>query len=256
MSLAIQEMFQSVAWRYDLANDVLSFGTHHFWKRLAVKKTDIKAGYHALDLCTGTGDIAFLLAKAAAPNGKITAIDFSSRMLDLAKKKYAQLMAKQRFSKRIAPIDFILGDVCEIPLPDNSVDVVTIGFGIRNVDDPIRCLNEVKRVLKPEGKLVVLEFGQPKLAGFSSVYQFYSKFIMPSIGGFITGNREAYQYLPRTSAQFPAGERFMSLLQQAGLSAQKSISLFAGIAYIYLAQTSTVEEEMLGQHKINEYANA
>lgn len=226
MSVAVYQMFQSIAHRYDFANDVLSFGFHRAWRKQAIAFGSIRSGERVLDLCTGTGDFAFDISRVVGPSGSVEALDFVEKMIDHAKQKQA---GKPQF----ANITFAHGDAMHIAFPDNSFDAATISFGIRNVDNPATCLKEINRVLKPGGRLIVLEFGQPTLVGFKQLYQLYCKTIMPLLGGMITGNKSAYQYLPETSQAFPAGEKFLNLMQAARYTELKQKPLFAGIAFIY-----------------------
>lgn len=228
MSDAVQEMFSRIAWRYDCANDVLSLGMHRLWPGKVVAAAAVPAGGTVVDLCTGTGELAFAAASALGPDGKVFGLDFTSSMLELAKRKQ-----QQRSSKRAAPIEFLIGDAQSVPLPDAVADAVLIGFGIRNVDEPFSCLCEMRRLLKVGGRAVVLEFGQPKFPVFAQVYQAYCKFLMPAIGGLITGNREAYAYLPETSKHFPAGRVFCEVMRAIGFEQVAAEPLMSGLAYIY-----------------------
>jgi demethylmenaquinone methyltransferase/2-methoxy-6-polyprenyl-1,4-benzoquinol methylase len=232
MSNAVHDMFAGIAGRYDAANDVLSFGVHRLWRREIVRRLRIAPGAEALDLCTGTGDLALLLARAAGPNGKVYGVDFVEEMLKLAETKRLRVGDTES-----APTTFLRGDAMSIPFPDNSFDIVTIAFGIRNVDDPSTCLREITRVLRPGGRVGVLEFGQPTVPGFSALYRLYSKHLMPAIGGAITGDRDAYVYLPETSKEFPCGVKFASMMTEAGLQGVAVKQLFGGISYIYTGST-------------------
>jgi demethylmenaquinone methyltransferase / 2-methoxy-6-polyprenyl-1,4-benzoquinol methylase len=232
MSQDVQNMFASIAKHYDLANDILSFGMHRLWREQALDQLQIKGGEKVLDLCTGTGDVAFAVAKRLNSDGEVLGLDFVSEMVELAKLKLKKKSSDFSTSK----IAFSTGDAMKIDTQDNSFDLITISFGIRNVDNTLCCLKEIKRVLKSNGQVLVLEFGQPTLPGFSHLYNFYSKFFMPFIGGVITGNKHAYTYLPETSANFPAGKQFTALMQEAGLTVISSTPLMTGIAYIYIAK--------------------
>jgi demethylmenaquinone methyltransferase/2-methoxy-6-polyprenyl-1,4-benzoquinol methylase len=225
MSEKVRSMFASIADRYDVTNSVLSLGIHHLWRKKAVRLSGAKSGDKVLDCATGTGDLAITFKKKVGDTGYVKGTDFCQEMIDPAPSK-----AK----KKGLIIDFEVADAMDLPYHDNTFDISSISFGIRNVDDPLVCLQEMSRVVRPGGRVVVLEFGQPK-GIMSWPYRFYSKYIIPFIGGLLTGNRDAYQYLPETSAAFPAGQAFLELMKKSGsFSAQDSHKLNGGIAYIYV----------------------
>lgn len=230
MSKEVNQMFASIAQRYDLANDVLSGGMHRSWRRTLIRHSDIQPGDRVLDLCTGTGDVAFCLQSRVGPLGSVVGVDFVREMLVLAEEK------QRRRSSALPPISFVHGDAMHIPFPDATFDAATVSFGIRNVDDPFECLREMKRVVRPHGRVIVLEFGQPRVPGFKQAYEFYSRRVMPHIGGLVTGNRAAYEYLPKTSSEFPCGEKFTALMERAGMRVLRSKPLFCGIAYLYVGE--------------------
>ncbi len=231
VSQAVHDMFQSIAGRYDLTNDVLSFGIHRLWRNRALRLGGARPGITAVDLCTGTGDVALALARIIGSNGQVTGVDFVQEMLTLAEKK---TIAQSSLNPKSAPISYVRSDASQTPLPGGAADLVTISFGIRNVDNPTDCLREMRRLLKPGGRAVILEFGQPTNLLFRKLYEFYSFSLMPILGGWLTGNRSAYEYLPRTSKAFPSGENFLRLMQEAGFSKSSATPVFLGIAYIYV----------------------
>ena len=228
MSEEVNAMFSSIANRYDLTNDVLSLGMHRLWRRPLLDFGGIRSGHHVLDLCTGTGDVAFCLQRRVGGTGSVIGLDFVPRMIEIAKAK-----AMKRSNGAQTGPSFMLGDAMHIPFADRSFDAVTIAFGIRNLDNPLLGLIEMKRVLKKGGKVAVLEFGQPYVPVFSDVYGMYAKHLMPAIGGALTGNRRAYEYLPKTSAAFPAGASFTKLLAEAGFAEPQFRPLLGGLAYLY-----------------------
>lgn len=225
MSAEVRQMFSSIATRYDVTNEVLSFGIHRLWRRTAVRLSQAKPGDSVLDCASGTGDLALAFKRKVGGTGRVLGTDFCAEMLESAPAKAA---------KAGLQVDFQVADAMALPFADNSFDVASIAFGIRNVDDPVKCLQEMGRVVKPGGRVVVLEFGQPEGA-FGALFRFYSKTVMPTIGGLLTGNRAAYEYLPRTSAAFPAGERFLSLMDQSGAYSERSAHpLTFGTANVYV----------------------
>jgi len=228
MSKEVQQMFHSIATRYDFTNDVLSFGMHRLWRRRAISVAGISPGQTVLDICAGTGDLAFQASSVVGKEGCVLGVDFVHSMLSLARNKN---LIREMSGK--ASVPFIQGDAMQLPLRDNTFDAVTVSFGIRNVDDPLHALKEMKRVTKAGGCVLVLEFGQPYLPVFKSFYAFYGKYIMPRIGGLLTGNRGAYEYLPETADAFIAGDEFTQLMDDAGLEEARSYPLLFGLAYIY-----------------------
>lgn len=225
MSEQVHQMFTQIAPRYDLTNDVLSMGTHRLWRKEAVKRSRAKAGDAVLDCATGTGDLAIDFKRAVGPTGSVLGTDFNAAMLSTApaKAKAAGL-----------EISFEVADAMKLPYADARFDVASIAFGIRNVDDPKVCLGELARVVKPGGRVVVLEFGQPSGA-FGALFRVYSRVVMPLIGQALTGNRAAYEYLPRTAAAFPCGEAFVDLMRGTGRYAEQAAHpVLAGLAWIYV----------------------
>lgn len=224
----IKQIFSQVAGGYDQANQVLSLGIHHLWRQKMVKWAKPQATDHILDCATGTGDVAIAFKKELQGQGQITGIDFCDEMLHKAPQKALTLGYK---------IDFQVADVTQLPYADHSFDIVTISFGIRNVENPLKGLQEMTRVLKPGGQLFILEFGQVKWPLINQLYNAYSKHLLPKIGGLITKHPEAYEYLQTSSAAFPCAAEFVNLMQQVPtLENFEYKTLQWGIAYLYRAQ--------------------
>ena len=225
MSAEIRTMFAQIAPRYDLANQVLSFGVHRLWRRAAVRLSSAKAGDAILDCATGTGDLALAFKRKIGPSGTVVGTDFCREMLEPAPEKARRAGLDVRFE---------VADALALPYQDRAFDVASIEFGIRNVDDPLRCLKEMSRVVKDGGRVVVLEFGQPS-GLFGRLFRFYSRHVLPSIGALLTGQRQAYEYLPRTASAFPSGDRFLALMREAGtFSSSFARPLTFGTAFVYV----------------------
>ncbi len=224
MGEAIRIMFARIADRYDLGNTVLSFGVHWLWKWQLVRLCDPQPHLRWLDCATGTGDIAFLAARATGTPQTIVGIDFCAPMLERAQRR---AQAKQM------PIQFQQADVLQLPFPDNTFDRATIAFGIRNVDDPLKALREMARVVRPGGIVGILEFGQPS-GLIAPLYRWYSRWLLPRIGGWISGDRRAYEYLQHSAWHFPSGSEFLKLMDTSQAFAHSEARpLFGGIAFLY-----------------------
>lgn len=224
----IRKMFSAISSRYDLANSVLSLGIHHIWRKKLVHLSQAHSGQKVLDCASGTADLAFEFETVVGPQGQIIATDFCEDMLKFGEKK-----AKERQSK----ITFQVADAMNLSFSDSSFDITSIAFGIRNVAQPIQALQEMARVTRPGGYVMVLEFGQPTLPIWRSFYRFYSDLILPRIGGLLTGKRDAYDYLQRSSAQFPCGEAFLNLARETQkFEHLRAKPLLGGVAYIYQLQ--------------------
>lgn len=221
----IRSMFQKVAPAYDRANNVLSAGIHHLWRRKLVKLAQVEKGMTVLDCATGTGDLAIEFKKAVGPEGHVIGTDFCADMLTTAPHK-AQSQNLQ--------IDYQTADVMNLPFESATFDRVSISFGIRNVQDPQKAIHEMARVTKPGGQVLILEFGQMKTPLVRDLYGYYSQKVLPVLGGWVSGQKEAYQYLQKSSAQFPSGEHFLKWMDESGQFQQtRFIPVSFGIAYIY-----------------------
>lgn len=219
----IRSMFAKVAARYDRANSVLSIGIHHSWRKKLVKLSQASPCHKVLDCATGTGDLAIAFKKAVGPTGAVTGTDFCVDMLDVARHKTAG-----------HGIKFEQADVTELQYANQQFDIVSISFGIRNVSDPVKALTEMARVTKSGGRVMILEFGQMQTPIIKNLYNFYSEKILPKIGGLVTGQKEAYDYLQKSSAKFPCREDFLHLMRKsAGFSEVSYTPVSFGIAYIY-----------------------
>jgi demethylmenaquinone methyltransferase/2-methoxy-6-polyprenyl-1,4-benzoquinol methylase len=217
----IRSMFASIATRYDRTNTVLSAGVHHLWRRKAVRWSGATAGNRVLDCATGTGQLAIAFKKAVGEKGHVVGTDFVPEMIKLAREKTTDVY-------------FELADVTDLPYEDATFDIASISFGIRNVSDPRKGIAEMTRAVRRGGRVIVLEFGQPQRRTFGNLYDWYTRRILPRLGGALTGDREAYEYLQKSAGRFPCGDEFVALMREAANFASiEYVPLTMGIAYLY-----------------------
>lgn len=223
----VGSMFDTIAFRYDFLNHFLSFGIDRIWRRKATEiVSTLFKNPEILDVATGTGDLAITAMKIDPKH--IAGIDISPSMLEIGKEK---IIRKGLTGK----IDLMEGDSENIPFNDNSFDVAMVAFGVRNFADPVKGLSEMRRVIRPGGMTVVLEFSKPTKFPFRQIYYFYFRYILPLIGRLISGDMKAYRYLHDSVMQFPDNERFLALMENAGLTGATQKTLSGGIASIYSA---------------------
>jgi demethylmenaquinone methyltransferase/2-methoxy-6-polyprenyl-1,4-benzoquinol methylase len=219
-------MFDAVAQRYDLLNHLLSLNIDRAWRRSAVRRLRpelARPGVRVLDLCCGTGDLLFALESECQT--AVLGCDFSHPML---------LLARQKAARRGALAHFVEADALRLPLPDASLDVVTTAFGFRNLANYRHGLAEIARVLRPGGVAAILEFSQPPHPLISAFYSFYSRRLLPAIGGAVSGSREAYTYLPESVRRFPGAEELAGDMQRAGFQQVRFTRMTAGIVALHL----------------------
>ena len=221
----VQGVFTSVASKYDIMNDVMSAGIHRLWKDAMMDWLAPRPGQKLLDVAGGTGDISFRFLKRAG-YGHATVLDLTEPMLVEGRKRAeAEQMADQ--------LDWVVGDAMALPFDDNTFDTYTISFGIRNVTRPQEALNEAFRVLRPGGRLMVLEFSQLPNDGMQKLYDLYSFNVIPRMGKLIAGDSESYQYLVESIRRFPDQETFLGMVRQAGFENAKYRNLSMGIACLH-----------------------
>ena len=220
----VRGMFGRVAHRYDLANHLLSMNIDRWWRARTVSRVRAvlaRPGARTLDLCCGTGDLLLALERLAG--GAVMGSDFCHPMLVNARKKGAHLLFE--------------ADALELPLRDDSIDLITIAFGFRNLANYERGLVEMRRVLRPGGMLAVLEFSQPPNRAFAALYGFYSRRVLPLIGGMLSGSRDAYRYLPESVRKFPAPEELSDMMRRAGFERPCFERMTGGIVALHVATT-------------------
>jgi demethylmenaquinone methyltransferase / 2-methoxy-6-polyprenyl-1,4-benzoquinol methylase len=229
-ALEVRSMFAEIAPRYDFLNHALSLNIDRRWRRLVIKQVSRllnRPGALALDLCCGTADLSMELGAIGSTIG----VDFCRPMLDLGKKKV---------QRAELPIELIEGDALNIPLADASFDVVTIAFGLRNLDGTLAGLREIHRVLKGNGRCVVLEFSRPQLPLFRGLFNFYFTRVLPHIGNAVSGSSFAYKYLPESVQSFPDQNELAGLMQSVGFSGVKYYNLFGGVAALHVGDKQDI----------------
>jgi demethylmenaquinone methyltransferase/2-methoxy-6-polyprenyl-1,4-benzoquinol methylase len=222
----IRSMFDNIAHRYDFLNHFLSVGIDRVWRKTAVKQIASLHPKRILDMATGTADLAVALHKSY-PEAEINGIDLSPEMIRVGQEKIAR--------KNIAQISLAVGDAEALEAPSNHYDAATVAFGVRNFENLQKGLKELHRVLRPDGRLVVLEFSQPRGMIFRPIFMFYFKNILPLYGKFISKDPKAYEYLFESVQSFPAYENFMAELQSAGFKTRYYKQLTFGVCCVYVA---------------------
>lgn len=226
----VRDMFAQIAPRYDLMNHVLSLGIDTRWRRRVLRELRLDDSLPILDCCTGTGDLALLLAAHVQGRVKVIGSDFCAPMLELARAKHQQKHAS-------LPVEFIEADAQQLPFADASFQAVTVAFGLRNVQDTDAGLRELVRVCAPGGQVAVLEFSTPSLPGLKQAYQAYFRHVLPRIGQrFAKNDKGAYDYLPNSVIEFPSGRALAERMEAAGLRSIAIHSLTCGVASLYIGQ--------------------
>lgn len=219
-------VFDSVASRYDLMNDVMSFGAHRLWKRFAVELAGLRGGEHVLDVAGGTGDIARLLARKVSARGALVVTDINAAMLGVGRERLVDAGV-------VGNVTYVQADAERLPFPDDSFDCITIAFGLRNVTHKEAALASMRRVLKPGGRLLVLEFSKPRLPALEPAYDFYSFKVLPVLGKLIAGDEASYRYLAESIRMHPDQDTLKQMMQQAGLERCEYFNLSGGIVALH-----------------------
>jgi demethylmenaquinone methyltransferase/2-methoxy-6-polyprenyl-1,4-benzoquinol methylase len=220
-------MFDAIAPRYDLLNHLLSAGIDKRWRARAIRSLQLTGRETLVDVATGTADVALEARRAGATGAaRVIGVDFAGAMLSLGLKKVRAAGEERRVS-------LVQGDAMRLPVPSTAADAVTISFGIRNVQQPDTACREMARVLRPGGRLAILEFGVPRIPGVSALYLWYFRRVLPLIGRMISGHTGAYTYLPASVGTFPPPAEFMTILRQSGFVDVQAVPLTLGIVYLY-----------------------
>ena len=225
----ISGMFDAIAGRYDLLNTVLSGGLDRYWRRSAIATLHLTGHERLLDVCTGTADVAIGAARKTAGAATVVGVDFSGAMLTHGREKI-------RHAALAARIQLVRGDAMNLPVASEAVDAATIAFGIRNVERPEAACGELLRVLRPGGRIAILEFGTPSSPLFGPIYHWYSRNILPRIGRAVSRHDAAYTYLPESIGAFPYGDEFARMLTVAGFSQIEARPFMFGAVYLYTGQ--------------------
>jgi demethylmenaquinone methyltransferase / 2-methoxy-6-polyprenyl-1,4-benzoquinol methylase len=218
-------MFDAIAPRYDLLNHLLSAGIDRRWRARAIEALQMTGRETLLDICTGTADVALEAGSRAA---RVVGVDFAAAMLQHGRTKVRAAGADGR-------IALVRGDAMSLPVRDGSIDAAAVAFGIRNVHDHVRACAEMARVLRPGGRLAILEFGMPRLPGLKTLYLWYFRRVLPIVGRFISGHDSAYSYLPASVGTFPSPPAFAEVLRRAGFADVRVNQLTGGIVQLYVA---------------------
>lgn len=224
----VATVFHDVANKYDLMNDLMSFGLHRIWKWLTCYLTDVKADDHILDLAGGTGDLTSILAKKLGPEGKIVLSDINNSMLSEGRNKLIN-------ESLVGNIEYVQANAECLPFADNSFNLVTMAFGLRNVTNKQKALESIFRVLKPGGKLFVLEFSKPQSALVEKAYDYYSFNLLPKIGEIVTGKKEHYDYLVESIRMHPDQDKLKEMMLDVGFAECKYNNFHSGVVALHRA---------------------
>lgn len=224
----IAGMFDAIAWRYDRLNHLLSAGLDRRWRRRAVRELRLNDADRVIDVCSGTADLAIESAGRDGGSGAVVGVDFSGAMLSIG-------LDKVRRAGLTSRVSLAQGDAMALPFADAAFDAGTIGFGIRNVADPLAGCRELCRVLRPGGRIAILEFGMPETPILAALYAWYFRHVLPRIGRLVSRHSDAYEYLPASVAAFPSGTAFVTILRRAGFRDVRCVRLALGAVYLYLA---------------------
>jgi demethylmenaquinone methyltransferase/2-methoxy-6-polyprenyl-1,4-benzoquinol methylase len=222
----VADVFHSVAAKYDVMNDLMSFGIHRLWKRQTIASSGVRKGHYVLDLAGGTGDLTSKFSQLVGETGQVILGDINSSMLKVGREKLRNL-------GRVGNIEYVQMNAEALPFPDNSFDLITIAFGLRNVTDKDKALRSMYRILKPGGRLLVLEFSKPEHEALSKAYDFYSFNILPKMGQLVANDSESYQYLAESIRMHPDQETLKGMMQDAGFNRVSYHNMTGGMVALH-----------------------
>lgn len=222
----VRQVFRSVAGRYDVMNDLMSAGLHRLWKRQTAAMARLRPGLQVLDLASGTGDLARLMAPRVTPGGRVVLSDINDAMLNRGRSRMLD-------DGLVEPLDYVLADAEHLPFPDRSFDRVTMAFGLRNVTDKPSALAEIRRVLRPGGMVLILEFSRLYLAPLRPLYDLYSFQVLPRLGELVAGDAESYRYLAESIRMHPDQDTLKGMMETAGLEDCDYTNMSAGVVAVH-----------------------
>lgn len=225
----VAEVFHSVAGKYDVMNDLMSFGIHRVWKRYTIERAAARPGHKILDIAGGTGDLTAKFSKIVGAEGKVTLADINDSMIKVGRAKLVD-------SGVVGNVDFVQANAESLPFPDNHFDRITIAFGLRNVTEKEKALQSMYRILKPGGKLLVLEFSKPALPLLSKVYDIYSFSLLPAMGKVVANDSESYKYLAESIRMHPDQETLKGMMSDAGFDEVEYTNLTGGVVALHIGK--------------------
>ncbi|MCB9025852.1 MAG: ubiquinone/menaquinone biosynthesis methyltransferase [Bdellovibrionaceae bacterium] len=226
----IKNLFANISNTYDLANDVITFGKAHSWRKKLVQWSEASRGNDVLDCASGTSDLALEFKKVVGEKGRVVSSDFCPEMLEIG---------KQKATKADLNIEFQVGDAMQLSFTDKEFDITSIAYGIRNVKDPLKAISEMARVTKSDGFVLILETGEISTPLIGSAIQVYFKYVVPRLGGWVSGQRQAYEYLNESSLSFPCREDFLAIMEKTKKFKKLEYkTLMGGASYIYKGTVS------------------
>jgi demethylmenaquinone methyltransferase/2-methoxy-6-polyprenyl-1,4-benzoquinol methylase len=222
----VRAVFESVAGKYDIMNDLMSLGAHRLWKHFTLSLTGLRPGQHALDVAGGTGDLAAGLLRQVGKTGRVVLSDVNPAMLDIGRDRLLD-------AGHVGNVECIVADAENLPFEDNSFDCVTMGFGLRNVTDKLKALKSMHRVLKIGGQVLVLEFSTPTAPGLKPIYDAYSFKVLPFLGELVAKDRDSYRYLAESIRMHPDQETLLAMVREAGFIQARYHNLTGGIVAVH-----------------------